>query len=448
MGPLIDRRAFFKTTLAGVSGYFVSPLNLLGQSGPTTQEDVPLLGTARNVIFIMMVGAPTQTDTFDLKVGSWTPDDFNPTTVDGIDFPEGLLPNLTGQLPRIAIVRSMQASALVHGLVQTWTQIAQNPTGVLGPYAPNMGSVVALETESQRTADQPLPGFISLNTGGKLEKEGYFTGQFSPFDVVAEPDGVAGLENAVGEDIFSARYEVLQSLDVRNRHQSRYGSLLDDMHDFYTSAHRIMYEPEVNEAFSFSDMDSERYGSTPFGDSCIVARNLVGADLGTRYIQINIDSWDHHEAIYTPGGGVYDRSAELDPALASLIDDLANTPGVSAPTLLDETLIVAKGEFGRTVADLSNQAGRDHYFLHFALFAGGGTIGGRTIGRTTADGLFIEDPGWSGNRAAYTEDVTATIYSAMGINYTTVRQDDPLGRGFRYVPATPLEAIPITDLFE
>ncbi len=74
-------------------------------------------------------------------------------------------------------------------------------------------------------------------------------------------------------------------------------------------------------------------------------------------------------------------------------------------------------------------------------------MGGSTIGKTTADGRFVEDPGWSAGRPAATEDVAATIYSAMGINYTTVRLDDPLGRGFRYVPLTPVEAFPITELF-
>ena len=220
------------------------------------------------------------------------------------------------------------------------------------------------------------------------------------------------------------------------------------MDDFYSSARRMMYEPDVNEAFSFSENDSERYGGTTCGDSCVVARNILAADLGTRYIQINSSGWDHHQDIYLAGAGIYQRGAELDAALANLIEDLANTPGAVRPTLLEETLIVAKGEFGRTVGELTSRYGRDHYFVHSAVFAGGGTVGGKVIGETTADGRFIQDPGWSAGRPAGAEDVAATIYSAMGIDYTTVLDDDPLGRGFPYVPSSPWQAYPIDELFQ
>ncbi len=443
----IDRRIFFKTAVAGVAGYFVSPLCLSATpTGPA--QAIPLPATARNVIFILMRGAPSQVDTWDLKVGPWTPDNFNPTTIGGIDFPEGLLPNLAQQLGRIAIVRSMQSTALVHGLLQTWMQIARNPTSATGTIAPNIGSIVALEAEGQRRNDQPLPGFVSLNTGGRVAKQGYFSGLYSPFDAVADPDGVAGLANPVGQDLFTARYDMLKLLDSGTREPSRYGSLLEDMDDFYSSARRMMYEPDVNEAFSFSESDSERYGGTTFGDSCVVARNILAADLGTRYIQINSSGWDHHQDIYLAGAGIYQRGAELDAALANLIEDLANTPGAVRPTLLEETLIVAKGEFGRTVGELTSRDGRDHHFVHSAVFAGGGTVGGKVIGETTPDGRFVQDPGWSAGRPAGAEDVAATIYSAMGIDYTTVLDDDPLGRGFPYVPSSPWKAYPIDELFQ
>jgi uncharacterized protein (DUF1501 family) len=210
-----------------------------------------------------------------------------------------------------------------------------------------------------------------------------------------------------------------------------------------------MYEPEVNNAFEFSDLDSERYGNTTFGDSCIVAKNILAADLGTHYVQINSRGWDHHQDIYLEGAGLYARGAEFDPAVANLISDLGSTPGTTTgKTLLDETLIVAKGEFGRTIGDLTTRDGRDHYFVHSAMFAGGGTVGGRVIGQTTADGRYIEDTGWSASRAATAGDVAATIYSALGIDFATVRNDDPLGRGFDYVPSTPWESYPILELFQ
>jgi uncharacterized protein (DUF1501 family) len=171
-------------------------------------------------------------------------------------------------------------------------------------------------------------------------------------------------------------------------------------------------------------------------------------------LQINFGNWDHHQEIYAKGEngnelpGLYRMCSGLDQGLARLLDDLAAAPGTRGGTLLDETLIVAMGEFGRTVGALTNIDGRDHYYQHFALFAGGGVIGGRVIGETTAAGDNVKDPGWSQNRAVANEDIAATIYSALGIDYTTIRMDDPFGRGFEYVPFASQGAWrPVTELF-
>jgi uncharacterized protein (DUF1501 family) len=92
------------------------------------------------------------------------------------------------------------------------------------------------------------------------------------------------------------------------------------------------------------------------------------------------------------------------------------------------------GEFGRTVGPLTPALGRDHWPQQFAFFAGGGVTGGKIIGATDATGADTTDFGWSRQRYVYPEDVEATVYSAMGIDWTSVRHDDPLGRGFEYVP--------------
>jgi hypothetical protein len=90
---IINRRVFFQIAGTGVAGCFVSPIDLFGRAGganPPQASRVPLLNTAHNVIFILLAGAPSQIDTFDLRVGPWTPQDFRPATINGIDFPEGL----------------------------------------------------------------------------------------------------------------------------------------------------------------------------------------------------------------------------------------------------------------------------------------------------------------------------------------------------------------------
>src|SRR5262249_41926565 len=155
-GPTLGRRNFFKIAGAGVTGYFLSPLlktESLAASMSAPMLDAHLVGKARNCIFILLAGAPSNTDTFDLKVGAWTPADFNPTTYNGVVFPQGLMPNLANQLNRLAIVRNLRAPALVHPLQQTWAQIARSPSSALGKIAPNFGSVISLEFEPQRKAN-------------------------------------------------------------------------------------------------------------------------------------------------------------------------------------------------------------------------------------------------------------------------------------------------------
>src|SRR5437870_1245115 len=440
---VINRRIFFQTTGLGIAGYFVSPQNLLSQD-PVYQSQPTLLKTAKNVIFILLAGAPSQTDTFDLRVGPWTPKDFRPTTINGIDFPEGLLPGIATQLNRIAIVRSCMSTALVHSLLQTWTQVARSPASATGKIAPNIGSVVALELEPKQSANQKLPGFVALNSTGGLVKQGYLPGRYSPFDVTAAANGLANLANPDGEEAFNLQFAALQMLDAGGIHRQDF----EAMQDFYSSARSIMYDPAVTATFRFTNVEGRRYGNSAFGNSCLVARNLVNANLGTHYIQITLGGWDNHQSIYTPNAGIYVPARQLDLGLANLIADLATMPGSNGRTLLDETLIVVKGELGRTVDGLTDLNGLDHYFVHSALFAGGGVRGGQVLGSTTDDGQYIDDPGWSEERFVAAEDVAATIYSALGINYTTVRRDDPLGRGFEYIPSTNAwTAAPLVDLF-
>jgi len=118
----------------------------------------------------------------------------------------------------------------------------------------------------------------------------------------------------------------------------------------------------------------------------------------------------------------------LDNGVGALLDDL------KATGLLKETLVVLVGEFGRTVGPLTAAGGRDHWLQQSVVFAGGGVKGGKVLGATDATGSDTIDFGWSRQRYVKPEDVEATIYSAMGINWTTVRCDGPFMRGFESVP--------------
>jgi uncharacterized protein (DUF1501 family) len=208
------------------------------------------------------------------------------------------------------------------------------------------------------------------------------------------------------------------------------------MNDFYSQAKTLVDSPDANKIFSFTADDHTRYGASSFGDGLVVARNLVNARRGTRFVQVTLGGWDHHSNIYAKqGSSLFSQMQIFDPAFGALMSDLTLTPGsVPGKTLLDETLVVILGEFGRTTGALNAQQGRDHFLRMSIVMAGGGVQGGKVLGVTDAAGANATEFGWSANRDVRPEDVTSTIYSALGIDYTTVRHDDPLGRGFEYVP--------------
>jgi len=441
--PHWTRRSFFQLAGAGFTGAFLARRYAKAQSVVTNQGE-PTKNTATNCIFILLAGAPSHTDTFDLKViNGVTPASFNPETINGVLFPTGLLPNLTNNLQNndFALIHSMQSHALVHSLAQTWTQIGRNPAAALGNIAPNIGSIVAIEKDSQRLPGQVFPTFIGLNSPGGVGA-GYLPAVYAPFKVAPNTAGITYTTNADGQTRFNARYSQLNSIDGPLRVNSPYGQPMDDYSDFYAAANGLMYNPVVNQAFGFSTADSARYGTSGTGNAMLVASQVLKAKQGTRFIQITSnDGWDMHQNIYTPTN-LPAKGKILDSGLSALIGDL------KANGLFDSTLIVMVGEFGRTVGPLTAAAGRDHWPQQFAFFAGGGIKGGTVVGQSNSTGSDTAVYGWSQNRYVYPEDIEATIYSAMGIDWTSVRHDDPLGRGFEYVPQTgPVPYYPVHELW-
>lgn len=438
--PHLSRRMFFQVAGAGLTASFL-PRNLPASTLITTSGNVTPLNMAKNVIYILLAGAPSHTDTFDLKViNGVTPATFKPATVNGVMWPSGIMPKLGNLLGDIAIVRSMRAWALVHQLGQTWVQIGRNPAAVLGNVSPNIGSVVAIEKEPERKIGQVFPTFLALNSSSGAGP-GYFSAEYAPFKVAPAASGLQNTTNSTGQTRFDARYDFLHHIDDPLRIDSPLGKPLSDYDNFYQAAQGMMYNAAVTSAFSYSSADSVRYGNTSFGNACLVAKQVLAANQGTRYIEITQGGWDMHQNIY--------QSAQL-PALTKLLDDglSAMIDDLKASGAFAETLIVMQGEFGRTVGPLTGAQGRDHYPQQFVVFAGAGVKGGSVIGTTDATGSATVDPGWSRARDVKPEDVEATIYSAMGIDWTTVRHDDPLGRGFYYVPNSDQDVYgPINELW-
>jgi hypothetical protein len=423
--PHWTRRRFFQLAGAGVSGAVLAERATWGMDG--RGAGVTPRNTARNVIFILLQGAPSQVDTFDFKyLEGVTPASFAPETVNGVLWPTGLLPKLGQQLSDFAIVRSMRSHALVHTLSQTWTQIGRNPVGS-GLSAPHIGSIVAIEKEPERKPGQKFPTFLALNSNN-AEGPGYLQSQYGAFKVTADPGGIADAGIPGAQSRFNRRWSLLHSLDDGLRLSSPGGKAMEDYNEFYSAAQGLMYDPVVNQSLGFTPADSARYGGSAMGNACLVASQVVKAQQGTRFIQITSnDGWDMHTGIYQPNG-LPAKGKILDNALSALLSDLKSNG------LLSSTLVVMLGEFGRTVGPLTAASGRDHYPQQFAFFAGGGVRGGTIIGATNARGSDVAEYGWSRQRYVYMEDIEATMYSALGIDWTYVRTDDPLHRRFEYVP--------------
>jgi hypothetical protein len=435
--PQLNRRMFFRHLGSAVGGYFLLPSRPMET---VARAAVRPMGTAKNVVFVMMSGGPSHSDTFDLKEGAWTPSFLAPTSYGEIRWPQGIMPKLAEQMESIALLRSVRSWAAVHDLARTWVQIGRNPVSGLAKIAPHIGSVVSLELGAGRSAI--LPAFVSLNAGSGPD-QGYLPPDHAPFYVSPGGNGLANTRHNDGQATFERRYALLQDIDAPNRGgAAELGFSIDEMASFNLSARKLMYNPEVDGVFTFDQATRTAYGATGFGNACITARNLLRAKMGTRFIQITMGGWDMHANIYTPNAGLQALTRQFDAGVGALLADL------KSDGLLDETLVIAMGEFGRTVGAPNGQAGRDHFLQQSVLMAGGGIRGNRALGKTDETAQVTTEPGWSVDRDFRAEDLEATIYSALGIDWTTVRHDDPLGRGFEYVPTNQgVQYSPIHELW-
>ncbi len=436
--PAVTRRVLFQHAASAVSGYFFLPeldwrqRSARAQGGPAR---------ARNVIFIMMRGGPSQVDTFDLKQGAWTPANLDVQTYNGLKWPRGLMPRLAAQLDDIVLVRSVRAWAAVHGLAQVWMQIGRNPAAGSARIAPHIGSVVSHELAAQNK-DAVLPAFITLNTLSGIGN-GFLPPEAAPFFAAPGGTGLTNSRHNDGAARFDRRYSLLLEMDAPLRAAPELGAAAYQTQSYNSSARKMVYNDKIDTIFTFDATERARYGNTSFGNSCIAARNMLRSGAGARFVQIMQGDWDQHDNIWTPPPNTashYTKGAEFDSGLGALLADLKNDG------LLDSTLVVAMGEFGRTVGNLNSTRGRDHLLQQAALVAGGGIRGGRAIGDSNATGSGTLNPGWSGDRDIRAEDFEATMYYALGIDWNK-SVEDPTGRRFEYVPRDRVEYKPIAELW-
>jgi hypothetical protein len=418
----LSRRELFKLTAAGVAAY--------SSSGWIERVAAQAVATppARHkaCILLWMNGGPSQTDTFDLKPGHANGGPFReiPTSVPGVRISEHL-PKIARNMQDIAIIRSMSTREGDHGRGTFLMRTGYLPTGPI--QYPTLGSLISKEL-GEETA--PLPNFVSIAPYRQFNPAAFGPGflgpQYAPLLVAdnnnpfnGNPNGMNDYERSLRvQDLAppsevstaqaNARIELLQDME-RDFVAQRPGLSPQSHQTAIDRAVRLM-RTSASTAFNIEEEPArirDAYGRNQFGQGCLLARRLV--ERGVPFVEVTLGSfagnnlgWDTHQQNFN---AVRTLSDIMDPAWGTLMEDLR------ARNLLNDTLIIWMGEFGRTPR-INGQQGRDHYPNAWsAVLAGGGIRGGQAVGRTSADGSTVE-----AERPTSIGDLLFTVCRVLGIN--------------------------------
>jgi uncharacterized protein (DUF1501 family) len=387
----IDRRRFVRLGLGGLAGL------LAGRwMQPGVAPAQPIVAGAKACIVLWMNGGPSHIDTFDPKPSSQSAGPFKaiPTSAPGIQICEHL-PLVAAQAHHLAICRSMTSREGSHQRAQQLAHTGYIPNPTVDH--PSLGAWVSAELGGGAS---DLPHFVSL--GGPSTGPGFLGLSHGPF-VVPEP-GRPPLNIAYGPGVDATRFDrrraALEWLEDSFAKDTG-GALVSERKVVYGKAVRMMQSPKLS-AFDISTEPAAvkaSYGDTPFGRGCLTARRLVEA--GVRFVEVVLDGWDTHRDNFSRTKALM---GALDPAMSSLVRELAERG------LLDKTLVVWMGEFGRTPR-IGGDEGRDHHPAAWtAVLAGGGIRGGIAHGQTDAEGGKVVD------KPVSLADLFATLSVRMGMD--------------------------------
>jgi len=405
-------------------------------------------GTARNSILIELAGAMHQSVCFDFKDMKWMPKDLEPQQLTSdITLSKTLFPRLSGHVDKIALSRTTKASEVVHFTGQYHTQTGRGLNIALSREIPALGSIIAYELESKRKASDTFPAYVSASLttarAGSISS-GFLPVRFTGLDLDPTTvfDTFSGGNDGLNA-VLEERWRLLEQFaQVSKAERDSLGKNAADYQTFYEEARKLRFDPKWVQTFKTSPEEKKRYGDDKLGMGCIMAKNLLAANSGTHFVYIyGGDIWDHHGKMLDRSGrnNLYVTSAGLDNALSSLLEDLAKLPGSEAgKTLLDETVILATSEFGRT-PEMNPAGGTDHYpGVYTQVWAGGGIKGGGVVGKTDELGAKPVENGWNYRQQPWMDNAVATIYSALGIDWTKQFKNTPSGRVYEYVQSAPV----------
>jgi hypothetical protein len=369
-----------------------------------------------------MDGGPTHFETFDPK-----PDapaemrgefDAIATKIPGVQYSQHMT-RLASLLDKYAMIRSIRHDQGNHGAGNHYMMTGAPPRipvgcGAFVSFHPSMGSVAAYALGK----DNGLPAYFSMPSMSRSGGPNFLGAKHAPFVVSDDPNSsrfrvrdVAVPKDLLG-DRFEKRRNLRQLVDKMKRiNDEQAADPVRTLDEYYQQGYDLVTSPEAQAAFDISREDEkvrDAYGRNSFGQRALLARRLVEA--GVPFITLYDGGWDHHSDLFN---SCAKRLPNWDNTVATLIEDLDQRG------LLDTTLVVALGEFGRTpkLSVLSGQskAGRDHWANAMSvLMAGGGTPGGRVIGRTDKNGFTACE------RVLSPENFVSTVYTKLGIDPSRV----------------------------
>ncbi len=359
---------------------------------------------AKSVILIYLDGGPAQTDTFDPKpeagrnyYGSYK--GTAKTNVEGIEIGEKL-PLLATMADKYSLIRSMTHGSNAHETGH-YAMITGDTSGGAVVY-PSFGAVISYMLKD--TYKGILPCYISVTSANSRFNEGGFLGNsYKSFDTGGRPESkefeVEGVVNK-----FVNRNRMTQRMGLLNSFET--GQMDKELIDSLRGLNMEFIWGESRELFNLAnepDSVKQRYGKTRLGQSCLVARKLVEA--GVPFVNVRMTGWDTHKKHFQKMNSML---TTLDKAVSALLADL------DARGLLESTIVLCGGEFGRTPRILWEapwNGGRAHYGKTFSyLVAGGGFHGGKVVGKTNKTGEEVVE------RPVAPCDLIGTIYLLMGIN--------------------------------
>ena len=381
----------------------------------------------KNCILIWLSGGPSHLDTFDPKPKAPVDvrGEFKPiaTSVPGLEISE-VLPSLAKIMNKVTLIRSMTSPESDHGRASHHLLTGWRPSPALE--YPGYGSVVAKAREAKRGM---LPPFVAVPDAPMSGLSGYLTPAYDPFAVSGDPNQSGfRVRNLTPPDRLTLarlmrRRDMVKSLDEFAQDVPA-TALTTSRDQFADQAYALLTSSAAQAAFRMNEESEtvrEKFGRTTVGQSCLLARRLVEA--GVSFVTINDramgPAWDTHAQNFPTIKNTL--APPLDKGVAALVEDLTERG------LINDTLVVMMGEFGRT-PKINGNAGRDHHGrANSVLLFGAGTPGGLVLGKTDATGdIPVERP-------VTPADLAWVLYHKLGIDPETTRFESPDGRPVRLV---------------